>query len=92
MAHSKSAEKRIRQNAARRLRNRGAKSAQRTSVKKVQVALAADDAEAAAKALHSAQKRIDSNVAKGIVRKRTASRIKSSLARKLNALGGTKAT
>ncbi|MFH1574655.1 MAG: 30S ribosomal protein S20 [Acidobacteriota bacterium] len=91
MAHSKSAEKRIRQNAARRLRNRGAKSAQRTSVKKVHAALATEDATAAAKALHSAQKRIDSNVAKGIVRKRTASRIKSSLARKLNAIEGAKA-
>lgn len=85
MAHGKSAKKRIRQNAARRLRNRQAKSALRTTVKKLTVAAGGADAAVAAAAYHGVQKKLDQAVAKGIVRKGTADRVKSRLAARLAA-------
>ena len=86
MAHSKSAEKRIRQNAARRLRNRSAKSAQRTSMKKLTTAIEAGDADAANALYRNTQKVLDKNVSKGIMVKGTASRIKSRIATRIKAL------
>ncbi len=80
MAHGKSAKKRIRQNVARRLHNRQAKSALRTTVKKFNTALGAGDAAAAAAAYQGVQKKLDQAVAKGILRKGTADRMKSRLA------------
>jgi len=91
VAHSKSAKKRVRQNAERRLRNRSAKSAQRTAVKKFHAATEAGDANAAAEAFQGVQKRVDSNVAKGVIPKRTAARIKSQLATRLSELRQTTA-
>ena len=90
MAHSKSAAKRTRQNAKSRLRNRSARSAERTSIKKFSAALEAGDVEAAAKAFHDAQKRVDGDAAKGIIRQGTAARIKSRLSARLNALRRSK--
>ncbi len=85
MAHGKSAKKRIRQNVARRLHNRQAKSALRTTVKKLTAALGAGEAAAATAAYHGVQKKLDQAVAKGIMRKGTADRMKSRLAAKLAA-------
>ena len=85
MAHGKSAKKRIRQNAARRLHNRQAKSALRTTVKKLTVAVGAGDAAAATAAYHGVQKKLDQAVAKGIMRKGSADRAKSRLAARLAA-------
>jgi small subunit ribosomal protein S20 len=82
VAHGKSARKRIRQNAARRLRNRPARSALRTAVKKLAVAA---DAAAATAAYRGVQKKLDQAVAKGIMRKGTADRVKSRLAASLAA-------
>ncbi len=86
MAHSKSARKRIRQNARRRLRNRAAKSALRTSVKKFLSALTAGDKDAATTALVAVQEKADKTAARGIIRKESAGRIKSQLSAKLNKL------
>ena len=86
MAHGKSAKKRIRQNAVRRLRNREAKSALRTTVKKFTRAAGAGDAEAARTALRNVQKKLDRTVSKGILRAGTADRIKSRLAARLKAV------
>jgi len=83
LAHSKSAKKRIRQNAVRRLRNRQAKSSLRTTVKKFSVDAA--DAAAAAAAYRIVQKKLDQAVAKGILRKGAADRMKSRLAASLAA-------
>ena len=83
MAHGKSARKRIRQNVARRLRNRQAKSALRTTVKKLTVAVGAGDAAAATAAYRGVQKKLDQAVAKGLVRKGAADRVESRLAAKL---------
>ena len=82
MAHGKSAKKRVRQNAARRLHNRQAKSALRTTVKKFTTA---GDAAGATAAYRNVQKKLDQAVAKGIVRKGTADRMKSRLAARLAA-------
>ena len=86
MAHSKSAEKRVRQNAARRLRNRSARSAQRTSIKKLTSAIEAGDADAATALYRNTQKILDKNVSKGVIVKGTASRIKSRIATRIKAL------
>ena len=86
MAHSKSARKRIRQNAKGRLRNRSAKSALRTSIKKLKAAVDKGETDAAAKLLKVVQKTADKTVGKGIVHRKTSARIKSRLARKVNSL------
>lgn len=84
MAHSKSAKKRIRQNARGRLRNRSTKSALRTTVKKFDAAVKQGDAEAAGEAFRKVQKKADATARKGIVHKKTAARLKSRLAARLN--------
>jgi small subunit ribosomal protein S20 len=86
VAHSKSAEKRVRQNATRRLRNRSAKSAQRTSMKKLTAAIDAGDIETANALYRDTQKILDKNVSKGIIVKGTASRIKSRIAARMKRL------
>jgi len=86
LAHSKSAKKRIRQNARRRLRNRSARSALRTAIKKFRAAVTAGDADTARAAYLAVQKRADTVAGKGIIKKQTAARIKSRLAAKLNGL------
>jgi small subunit ribosomal protein S20 len=80
LAHGKSAKKRVRQSAARRLRNRQAKSALRTTVKKLTAAISAGDAAAATAALRGVQKKLDQAASKGLMRKGTAARMKSRLA------------
>ena len=86
MPTSKSARKRVRQNDKQRLRNRMGKSALRTAVKKFQAAEQAGDAEAATAAYAMVQERADRSVQKDTVHKRTASRIKSRLSARLEAL------
>ena len=89
MAHSKSARKRIRQNAGSRLRNRSTRSALRTTVKKFRSAVKAGDATAASQALKAVQERVDKTASKGITHRRTAARIKSRMAAKLSRLRAT---
>jgi len=81
-----SAEKRHKQSEERRLRNKSAKSAVRTSVKKF-VALArqksADEAETA---LREMVKKLDTAAGKGIIKKNTAARKKSRMQKLFNTL------
>lgn len=86
MAHSKSAKKRIRQNAKERLRNRSTKSALRTTIKKFNAAVKKGEAESATAAYRAVQKKVDTTARKGIVHKGTAARVKSRLAARLNKL------
>ena len=81
---NKSAEKRERQEAKRRLRNHAAKSTVRTSIKKFDAAVAAGDKAAAATALAESNKLLDSVAGKGIIHKNTAARKKSRLAHAFN--------
>ena len=86
MAHSLSAKKRIRQNEKRRVTNRGRKSMVRTQIKHFQTALAAGDAENAQQQYHKLVKKLDKVASTSTMHKNTAGRIKSRMARQLNAL------
>lgn len=86
MAHSLSAKKRVRQNAKRNAINSSRKSQVKTQVKKVQAALIAGDAAKAETELKAAAKKIDKVAAKNTMHKNTAARMKSKLAKKVNAL------
>ena len=81
-----SVKKRIRQNKVRNLRNRSLRSNLRTTIKKVKLALAGNNAEQAQSELKSAIPTIDKAVSKGIIHKNNAARKKSRLMRKINAL------
>lgn len=81
---NKSAEKRERQEAKRRLRNHAAKSTVRTAIKKFDAAVAAGDKAAAATALAESNKLLDRVAGKGIIHKNTAARKKSRLAHAFN--------
>ncbi len=83
---NKSAEKRERQEAARRLRNRAAKSTMRTAIKKFEAAVAKGDKEAAAVALAESNKLLDAAAGKGIIHRNTADRKKSRIAHAFNKL------
>ena len=77
---NKSAEKRERQEARRRLRNRMAKSTMRTAIKKFDAAVAAGDKAAAEQAMAEINKLLDTVAGKGIIHRNTAARKKSRLA------------
>ena len=86
MPNIKSAEKRMRQNEKRRLRNASQKSALRTAVKAAEVAASANDVNQAKEALLTATKKLDKAVSKGLIHKNAAARKKSRLAKKVNEL------
>lgn len=86
MAHSKSQQKRNRQTAVRSARNRAIRSELKTRAKNAKEAARSGDATATAEALRIAQKRIDQALAKGVLKKNTASRRKSNLARTVSAI------
>ena len=86
MAHSKTAKKRIRQNAKRRSRNRRRKEIVKASVRALDEAVGAGDAEKALEQLKDAYKRLDKTAAKGTLHKRAAARKKSRLAKRVNQL------
>jgi small subunit ribosomal protein S20 len=83
---SSSAEKRHRQSEERRLRNKAAKSAVRTSAKKFVALARQKDTAAAEAALKDMIKKIDTAAGKGIIKKNTASRKKSRMQRLFNSL------
>ena len=84
MPNIKSAKKRVKVAAAKTAANKIVKSDLKTNIKKANVAIenGASDKDMAVRV---AIKKIDQAAAKGILKKNTASRRKSSLARKLNA-------
>lgn len=81
---NKSAEKRERQEAARRLRNRAAKSTMRTAIKKFDAAVAAGNKAEAQVAFAQSCKLLDTVAGKGMIHKNTAARKKSRLAHAYN--------
>jgi small subunit ribosomal protein S20 len=85
MANIKSQIKRNKQNETRRERNKGVKSALKTSTKKVQTAIADGDADAAVARQREAARALDKAASKGVLHKRTAARKKSRLAKQVNA-------
>ena len=86
MPNIKSAKKRVLISKAENERNKAAKSALKTVVKKFDSAVAAGDKEQADGAFKAAVKSVDKAVKKGILHKNTAARKKSSMAVKMNKL------
>jgi small subunit ribosomal protein S20 len=84
MANIKSQIKRNRQNEKRRQRNKGVRTALKTSSKKVTAAVAGGDGETAQARAREAAKAFDRATSKGVVHKRTAARHKSRLAKAAN--------
>jgi small subunit ribosomal protein S20 len=79
--------KRNRQNEKRRIRNRVNVSRYKTAVKKLEAAIEANEAETAKQLLPGVVATIDKAVSKNALTKNSASRKKSSLARRVTALG-----
>ena len=85
MANIKSQIKRNRTNEAARLRNKATKSEIKTRIKTA-VAAAAAGTETSAEDLRVAVKRLDKAAARGIIHKNQASKRKSRLIRRINAI------
>ena len=84
MANIKSAKKRIQVNEIKAARNKSIKSGVKTAVKKVDVAVAEGNKEAAVAALQNAISTIDKAATKGVYHKNTASRKISRLTKAVN--------
>ncbi|MHB0857502.1 MAG: 30S ribosomal protein S20 [Anaerolineae bacterium] len=91
MANTKSAEKRVRQNEKRRVRNRVIRTRTRTFVKRAKLLVAAGQADEAQGAVQMAVSHLDRAAQKGIIHRKAASRRKSRLMKRLNALQGSEA-
>lgn len=86
MANIKSQIKRNKQNEAARVRNKTVRSRTRTMVKRFERAMEEGDKDAASAAYSQAVSALDRAASKGVMHKNTASRKKSRLARRLQAL------
>ncbi len=89
MPNSASAEKRLRQNKVRQLRNRAVKSNVRGLVRRVRTAIATGDAAASQTAFQVAVKKLDQAAAKKVIHANKAARTKSRLAKAVKALSST---
>ncbi len=90
MVQSLSAKKRVKQNAKRRLINRARKSQVKTQIKHFEATLASEDVEAASEQYRLVARKLDKTAATSTMHKKTASRKKSRLAKKLNELKAKK--
>ncbi|MGN0469834.1 MAG: 30S ribosomal protein S20 [Acutalibacteraceae bacterium] len=84
MPNIKSAKKRVKVTATKAAANKAVTSALKTSLKKANTAVETNAADKE-QVVRAAIKKVDQAAAKGILKKNTAARKKSSLARKLNA-------
>ena len=86
MANIKSAKKRIKVGATKRMHNQMVKSAMKTSIKKVKIAVEAGDYELASNLFRDAVSHIDKAAKVGVIHKNTAANKKSGLARQINSI------
>lgn len=86
MANIKSAKKRILVNQTKAARNKAIRSKVKTSIKKVDAAIAAGDKAAAQAALLAATTEIDKAATKGVYHKNNSARKVSRLAKMVNSL------
>lgn len=86
LANIKSAKKRILVNETKAARNKAIRSKVKTSIKKVEAAIAAGDKAAAQASLISAITEIDKATTKGVYHKNTASRKVSRITKAVNAI------
>ena len=84
MANKRSSKKDLRRTAKRTVRNRSARTALKTYVKKVRTAAASGDANEVQTALTTAQKMLDKAAQRGIIHKNQAARRKSRAAKAAN--------
>ena len=87
MANTKSAKKAARQATRRTVVNKARRTRLRSSVRKVEEAIASGNKEAAATALKEAEPVIARTAQKGIVHRNSASRKMSRLAKRVGAMG-----
>ena len=88
MPRHKSAEKRVRQETKRRLRNRANRSNLRTEIRRLREAIASGDAAKARELYSPTAALIDRSIQKGVLHANTAARYKSRLALSVNRLAG----
>ncbi len=86
MPSSNSAKKRLRQNIARRARNRSIKSDMRTQCRKVGEAVQAGDAALAETEFRLAARKLDRAGARNIIHRNAAARLKSRMSAKIKAV------
>lgn len=86
MANHKSALKRVRQTAKRRLRNRHVMTTTRTYIKRLRAAVDSGNAEEAKEALLLAVRALDRAATKGVMHRKQASRKIGRLTKAVNAL------
>lgn len=88
MPNSRQAKKRMRQDAKRRLLNKGKASAMKTAIRRVDEAVSAGDGAALEAAVNLAYKKIDKAAKTNVIHKNTAARRKSLVKRKAAAAAG----
>ena len=86
MPNIKSAVKRVNIIETKTMQNNMIKSEYKTAVRKFEAAITEGNKEEAEKLLKVATKKVDSACSKGVIKPNTASRKKSNMAKKLNAL------
>ncbi|POP32692.1 30S ribosomal protein S20 [Lactonifactor longoviformis] len=86
LANIKSAKKRVLVNRTKAARNKSIKSAVKTSIKKVEAAVAAKDKEAAVAALTEATATINKAASKGVYHKNNSARKVSRLSKAVNSI------
>ena len=91
MAHSLSAKKRVRQNEKHNVINRARKSQLKTQTRGFDEALKGSDVDAAKELYRLLVKKLDQVASTSTMHKATAARVKSRLAKKLNAFAADKA-
>ena len=85
MAHSLSAKKRVRQNAKARTRNRSRKSTIKTQIKRFEESLSSGNIETTQEQFKLLTRKLDRLSTTSTLHKNTAARVKSRMARRLNA-------
>ncbi len=86
MANIKASMKDIRVSAARRERNKAAKSNLQSTVRKTRTAINENNSEAAVASLNASISKLDKAVQSGLIHKNAAARKKSRLTKQVNAL------
>jgi small subunit ribosomal protein S20 len=86
VAHSLSAQKRIRQNETNRQRNQARRSVLKTQIRKFEDALKSKDVAKAEEEFRKTTKKLDQVASTSTLHKNAASRTKSRLAKRLNAV------
>lgn len=85
MPNTKSAQKRMRSNERKELRNKSYKSSVKTAIRRLVESLESKDPEVINPALSRACAKLDKAAIKGIIHKNTASRKKSRITKRVNA-------